>query len=362
MSQEWRLLDLYVDLNENSVFLNPAIQRARMEGQVPDTVTFCSMKKIGISLGFYPDPEKDINLNYCRAHDIGVTRRLQPYYVNVGYPGFFAAYIIVGKNFMPPTVSEIFKMIIPQMAEEFNRRWGINTQYRPFNDMEVEGRKVSWMGGSFFGDVWSGASVLLYKPSPIDKINPALNIPAEKFADKQAKSAGERAVSIEELLGRPVTLEEVREAYQRSLEKIFGVKLVLGRLSGKEIDYEQENRMKYSPEILLARTEGKKFGPLGPGVKRGETIWKVPRGGLIRAVVLVKEGTIQNLLFSGNLLCSPVTALEEVEESLRGVPALEEQIKEKIKPVYERPNYQFTGTTPEDLVRLVLEAVDKASC
>jgi hypothetical protein len=51
MAMEWRLLDLYVDLNENSVFLNPAIQRARMEGLVPDTVTFCSIKKIGISLG-----------------------------------------------------------------------------------------------------------------------------------------------------------------------------------------------------------------------------------------------------------------------------------------------------------------------
>jgi lipoate-protein ligase A len=361
MSQEWRLVDLYVDLNENSAFLNPAIQRARTEGKVPDTVTFCSLRKIGISLGFYPDPEKDINLDYCRAHDISVTRRLQPYYVNVGYPGFFVAYIIVGKNFMPPTVAEIFKMIISPMAEEFNWRWGIKAQYRPFNDMEVGGRKICWMGGSFFGDVWSGASVFLYKPSPIDKINPALNIPAEKFADKEAKSAGERAVSVEELVGRPIGLDEVREAYQRSLERIFGVKLVLGRLTEVEMNYEQENRMKYSPEILLARTEGKKFGPIPPGVKRGETIWKVPRGGLIRAVALVKEGNIHNLLFSGNLLCSPVTALEEVEECLRGTPAEEKKVKEKVRSIYEKPNYQFTGTTPDDLVRLILEAVGKAS-
>ena len=50
MSKEWRLLDLYVDLNENSFFLNPAIQRARIEGRVPDTVAFCSIRKIGISI------------------------------------------------------------------------------------------------------------------------------------------------------------------------------------------------------------------------------------------------------------------------------------------------------------------------
>ncbi|MDI6754967.1 MAG: hypothetical protein QME78_11325 [Thermodesulfobacteriota bacterium] len=361
MSKEWRLLDLYVDINENSAFLNPAIQRARMEGQAPDTVAFCSMKKIGISLGFYPDPEKDINLEYCRAHDIGVSRRFQPYYVNVAYPGFFAAYIIVGKNFLPPTVAEIFKMIIPQMAEVFNEKWGIEAEFRPFNDMEVKGRKISWMGGSFMGDVWSGASVLLYKPSPIDLINPALNIPAEKFADKEAKSIGERAVSLEELLGRPVNLDEVRDAYQHALEKIFGVKLILGRLSEVEMNYEQENRQKYSPEILLTRTEKKKFGSLPSGVKRGETIWKVPRGGLIRAVVLTKEGHIHNLLFSGNILCSPVTALEEVEEALKGSPVDGKKIREKVQAVYEKLGYQFTGTTPDDLVRLVLEAVGKAS-
>jgi lipoate-protein ligase A len=361
MSQEWRLLDLYTDLKENSVFLTPAIQRARIEGKVPDTVTFCSLKRIGISLGFYPDPEKDINLDYCKAHDIGVTRRLQPYYVNVGYPGFIAVYIIVGKKFVPPTVAEIFKMVISTMAEEFNRRWGLQAQYRPFNDMEVGGRKISWMGGSFFGNVWSGASVTLVKPSPIDKINPALNIPPEKFADKEAKSAAERAVSLEELLGRPVLLDEVREVYQQSLEKAFGIKLVLGRFTEVEMKYEQENRMQYSHETLLARTEGKKFGPISPGVKRGETIWKVPRGGMIRAVVLAKEGNIANLLFSGNLLCSPVTALEEVEESLKGVSAEEKRIKERVESIFKKPNYQFTGTTPDDLVRLVLEAVKKAN-
>jgi hypothetical protein len=145
------------------------------------------------------------------------------------------------------------------------------------------------------------------------------------------------------------------------LEKLFGVNLVLGRLSEVEIEYEQENRQKYSPEILLARTEKKKFGSIPPGVKRGETIWKVPRGGLIRAVVLVKEGYIQNLLFSGNLLCSPVTALEEVEEALKGVAVEEKKIREKVQAIYAKPNYQFTGTTPEDLVRLVLEAVGKVT-
>jgi len=62
------------------------------------------------------------------------------------------------------------------------------------------------------------------------------------------------------------------------LEKTFGVKLVLGCLTETEMKYDQENRDKDSPEILLARTEGKDSDP-GPGVKRGESIWKVPRGG-----------------------------------------------------------------------------------
>ncbi len=65
---------------------------------------------------------------------------------------------------------------------------------------------------------------------------------------------------MDELLGRPVALNEVRLAYQRGLEKTFGVKLTLGRLSEIEMHYEQENRRNYSPEMLLARTEKRNLG------------------------------------------------------------------------------------------------------
>ncbi len=60
-------------------------------------------------------------------------------------------------------------------------------------------------------------------------------------------------------MGRPVALDEIRLAYQKGLEEIFGVKLVLGRLSEIEMQYEQENRRNYSPEMLLARTEKKEI-------------------------------------------------------------------------------------------------------
>jgi hypothetical protein len=53
--------------------------------------------------------------------------------------------------------------------------------------------------------------------------------------------------------------------------------------------------------------------------------------------------------------------LEEVEEALKGVAVEEKKIREKVQAMYAKPNYQFTGTTPEDLVRLVLEAVGKVT-
>jgi len=165
MAKEWRLLDLYVDLNENSAFLNPALQRARMERLVPDTVAFCCIKKSGFPWGFIPIRRRTLTwitagLMTSRKPPLAALLRQHR------YPGFFVAYIIVGKNFMPPRWRRFSRTVISRMAEEFNSRWGTSAEYRPFNDMEVGGRKVSWMGGSFFGDVWSGASVLLIKPSP----------------------------------------------------------------------------------------------------------------------------------------------------------------------------------------------------
>jgi len=77
-------------------------------------------------------------------------------------------------------------------------------------------------------------------------------------------------------------------------------------------------------------------------------------------VVSVKDGLIQNLLFSGNVLCSPVTALEETEGFLKGAAQDEGQIREKAQAVDGNPNYRLSGTTPDNLVRLMLEGARKA--
>ena len=49
-----------------------------------------------------------------------------------------------------------------------------------------------------------------------------------------------------------------------------------------------------------------------------------------------------------------------MEGGLKGVPLEEGPIREKVQAIYGKPNYQLTGTTPDDLVRLVLESAKKA--
>jgi hypothetical protein len=44
----------------------------------------------------------------------------------------------------------------------------------------------------------------------------------------------------------------------------------------------------------------------------------------------------------------------------RGVPLQKNRGREKVQVVYEKPNYQLTGATPDDLVGLILAALAAA--
>ncbi|MEX2705301.1 MAG: hypothetical protein Q6352_008580 [Candidatus Freyrarchaeum guaymaensis] len=59
-----------------------------------------------------------------------------------------------------------------------------------------------------------------------------------------------------------------------------------------------------SDDWFYDRSEKSKFRdtPITSGVKRGEARIKIPKGPLVRAVVLTKENKIYSILITGSLL------------------------------------------------------------
>ena len=116
----------------------------------------------------------------------------------------------------------------------------MQARYRPRNDIEVEGRKISGTGGFFDGDT------LFYQGTVLVDMNPqlmvsALRVPDAKLARRHLDSAAQRVVTLRELLGEQTPgLPQIQEALVTSFSHGFGLQMEPGEWSGRERERAQQ--------------------------------------------------------------------------------------------------------------------------
>jgi lipoate-protein ligase A len=362
---QWRLLDLKLTSYARATILASVLTRMRTEGRMPNTFALATFEKPSTCLFYYNDPDKELDLNFCRDNDIEVGRRDtggSPYWADPGTLIFFLWFDRKDVPGFPQTIPEAYRFLIGTASEALTERYGIPAVYRPLNDLEVQGKKLSGHTMMFFGDVcrWGGGPQILIPR--LDLMTKALRPPPEKFADKEAKSVQERVTNLETLWGRVPSFEEVKQTYISALEKAFEVKFEHGDLTPEErrlID--EQTTQGLSTDWIMAMSEERKFGDQTMvRFHRGEHLEKVPQGPMIRAVVLMNEGVIENISLTGSIHCMPVEVIEEMETSLKGTKAAEAGVAERVRSIFQRPQVQIANSSPDDFVRVIMRAVEKA--
>jgi len=89
----------------------------------------------------------------------------------------------------------------------------------------------------------------------------------------------------------------------------------------------------------------------------GRAEYKVPGGKLIRARVEVEGGRISGIRITGDFFLHPETDLEALERRLLGVEVAPESVREAISTFFEERGTIPLGVSPEDFVKVVLEAL-----
>ena len=365
-NDEWRLLDLKLSSYAAATPLTTTLLTLKAEEKIPNTLGLITFERPSACLFYYNDPEKELDLDFCRQKDIEIGRRDtggSPYWAD---PGTLIVFFWFNRKQVPgfpETISEAYRFLIGASAEAICERFAIPAVYRPLNDLEVGGKKIAGHTVTFLGDScrW-GCGPQVLKPR-MDLMSRALKVPPEKYADKEAKTVEARVTNFEELLGRPPFFEEIKETYVSALERTMKIKFQRGGFSHEEerIIEEQTARI-FSEDWLAAMTERRKFGnDLSAGWPRGEHALKVPQGPLIRAVVLMDRKIIRNISLTGSIHCIPVRLVEEMEAGLRGLEGREEIVGEVIQKIFSRPGVQVAGCSPDPFVQAILSAVEKAN-
>ncbi len=89
------------------------------------------------------------------------------------------------------------------------------------------------------------------------------------------------------------------------------------------------------------------------GMKEG--MYKA-RSGLIRVLVKTEDGTIKDIIISGDFILTPEHYIDDMEKSLIGAEAKGDKILEILKRFYDENDFQSPETYPADFTEAVMRA------
>src|SRR5690348_5606890 len=239
--ETWRLVDVeYRDDPYRNMSVEEAIPRAVGEGAAPSTVRFWHHSNT-IVLGCFQSAQLEVSFDACKETGTTVVRRFTgggAVYHDAGNLNY-AISLKKGHPLVPDTDLQMVFRRLSEGAVEGLRGLGVNAEFQPINDIQVDGKKVSGAAGSIrWGTVFHHGCILV--ASDLAILGRVLNVPRAKLADRHVASVQKRVTTIGDELGKNVTTRDVRDAIVHGIETAYNVRLEKGELSHSEMSTVKE--------------------------------------------------------------------------------------------------------------------------
>lgn len=276
-----------------------------------------------VCIGFHQDVDQEVDLEYCRTHHIPVFRReVGGGAVFLDGSQLFFQLILRRDNPLAPLRLESFYRKFLDPVIQVHRRLGIPAEYRPINDLVVNGRKISGTGAGEIGDcaVFVGNLILDFDYETMSRV---LRVPDEKFREKVKKTIRENLSTIRAELGV--------EAAARYLDADLNVMMVeefakvLGPLEPAQVDDELAGMIR-NLEVRMINQDwlhrkGKRVLGRRVKVRAGLEVFHrlhQAKGGLIRVDGAVADGCYRQVAVSGDFFVHPKETISRLEQFLEG--------------------------------------------
>ncbi len=312
MSNEWRLLDTGIKNASENIALDPAILKAKSKGQIPNTLRFLQFSPPAALIGYHQTIEQEIRLEYCKEKGIDINRRITgggAIYFDQGQLGWE---VICSREDIGYKTQDLSKTICQGVVYGL-KKMGIEAEFRPRNDIEVDGRKISGTGGVFEDDALLHQGTLLID-FDVEAMIKALHIPTEKLADKELESARERVTCLKEELGKTPTLNEIKHNIKEGFEEALGITIKKGALSKVELEHFKDSIKKYSSKKWIYSIKEP------PTNKTLRSVYKT-KGGLIRISLIAdaKRKYLKSVLITGDFFVHPRRTILDLEARLKDI-------------------------------------------
>ncbi len=215
--------------------IDEAICRLRSQGKSPNTIRFYRWKPSAVSIGYFQLVTQEVNLDECARLGFDVIRRMTGGgAVYHAFEGEVTYSVIVNEDHLriPKDIIQSYELIWGGIVNGLESL-GMHAEFRPVNDIDVGGRKISGNAQTRrWGVVLQHGTILL--DTDARKMFTVLRVTQEKISDKLIKSVEDRVTSIRRETGKNLSFEKVTEALKKSLPAALGVETFPGRLSEDE--------------------------------------------------------------------------------------------------------------------------------
>jgi len=352
MTDTFRIIDTGVREGRANIAFDAALIEERQANRVPNTIRFLRFPPTAL-IGRHQDLSREIDLDYCRDTGVGVVRRITgggAIYLDEGQLGW--ELVFHRKSLGIPALPDLAREICNAAATGLSEL-GIDAKFRPRNDIEVDGRKISGTGGFFDGDI------LIYQGTVLVDMNAqqmvrALNIPESKLAKRRLDSAAERVVTLKELLGEDLPdLETIKKSLVRGFTEGLGINAEPGDITENE-------------EALATRYFIEEIGTDdfvaeidNPG-EQGEVLAgsHTCPGGTIDSFVKLEGPTrriLQRVLISGDFFVTPPRIVFDLEARLMGLRV--DEINPAIEQFFAENDIDMLSVAPEDFQASIAAAL-----
>ncbi|MCM2531683.1 lipoate--protein ligase family protein [Neobacillus pocheonensis] len=258
----WRFIDSGNGSPSFNMALDEALLEWHSEGKIPPVIRFYGWDPATLSVGYFQKVEKEIDMDAVKAYQLGFVRR------PTGGRGVLHEHeltysVIVSEDHpeMPKSVTEAYRVIsegilkgfqhlgletyfaVPKTDEERealkNPRSSVCFDAPSWYELVVEGRKVAGSAQTRQkGVILQHGSILLDLDE--DKLFSLFKYSNERVKERMKKAFKSKAVAINAISPRRITIEEAKEAFYKGFAEGLNIDLEPYQLTDEELAYVQK--------------------------------------------------------------------------------------------------------------------------
>lgn len=349
---DWILVDSGLRPAAEHMAWDKALLAARAAGSVPNVFRFLRFRPAAL-VGYHQSVSQELNEDHCRAQGIEIQRRVTGGGAIYFDPLQLGWELVFRRGDLPGGDMVSLSRFLCETAAEGLRKLGVDARFRPRNDIEVGGKKLSGTGGVMDGEavLFQGTVLIDFDMETMLRV---LRIPVEKLDAHAVASAAERVTSLKALLGVAPSLAEVQEALLAAFAQALGRSIAPGGLPDRFPEMVDEALAEVASEDWIRMVERPATEmPLHSAVLRAS-------GGTLRADVLVDRfrNQVKQVHFSGDFFVQPKRLVPDLEASLRN--RYLDDLDRVVDDFFSGREADTFGLLPSDFARVVRQAAEGA--